>query len=266
MTSKTKGITAPKDAVAAAAERIQAAVIYARVSGQKQVREGDGLASQETRCREYATRKGYAVEAVFRDDMTGKASKRPGMDAMLDHLRKHRERGTAVIIDDISRLARGLEAHLLLRQSLSAAGGKLESPSVEFGEDSDSVLVENLLASVAQHQREKNGEQTKNRMRGRLMNGYWCFQAPVGYRYEKQSGHGKTLVRDEPCASIVREALEGYASGRFESQAEVKRFLESQPAFPKDLPGGQIRQQRVTDLLTRPLYAGMIDLPDWSIP
>ncbi|MEL6220958.1 MAG: recombinase zinc beta ribbon domain-containing protein, partial [Pseudomonadota bacterium] len=112
----------------------------------------------------------------------------------------------------------------------------------------------------------KNGEQTKNRMRGRLMNGYWCFQSPVGYRYEKQPGHGKLLVRDEPCASIVQEALEGYAAGRFESQAEVKRFLESQPAFPKDLPGGQIRQQRVTDLLARPLYAGMIDLPDWAIP
>ena len=28
------------------------AVIYARVSGAKQVREGDGVASQETRCRE----------------------------------------------------------------------------------------------------------------------------------------------------------------------------------------------------------------------
>jgi len=49
-------------------------------------------------------------------------------------------------------------------------------------------------------------------------------------------------VRDEPNASIVQEALEGYASGRFESQAEIKRFLESQPLFPKDLPNGQVRQ------------------------
>ncbi|MEM1079663.1 MAG: hypothetical protein AAGI09_14175 [Pseudomonadota bacterium] len=67
-----------------------------------------------------------------------------------------------------------------MRTSLADAGGRLESPSIEFGEDSDSVLVENLLASVAQHQREKNGEQTKNRMRGRLMNGYWVFSAPIG--------------------------------------------------------------------------------------
>jgi hypothetical protein len=48
----------------------------------------------------------------------------------------------------------------------------LKSPTIEFGEDSDSILVENLLASVSQHQRQKNSEQTVNRMRARTMNGY----------------------------------------------------------------------------------------------
>lgn len=47
------------------------AVIYCRVSGAKQVSRGDGLGSQETRCREYARYKGYDVRQVFTDDMTG---------------------------------------------------------------------------------------------------------------------------------------------------------------------------------------------------
>ncbi|MEO1611062.1 MAG: hypothetical protein AAFU55_01700 [Pseudomonadota bacterium] len=42
-------------------------------------------------------------------------------------------------------------------------------------------------------------------------------------------------MRDEPRASILQEALEGYAGGRFETQAEVKRVLESQPASRKIL-------------------------------
>ena len=144
------------------------------------------------------------------------------------------------------------------------AGGVLVSPSIEFGEDSDSQLVENLLASVSQHQRQKNGEQTINRMRARMQNGYWVHQAPVGYRYERESGHGKILVRDEPNASVLQEALEGYASGRFETQVEVKRFLERQPSFPKDLPNGEIRNQRITDMLTRVVYAGYIESPGWG--
>ena len=43
------------------------AVIYCRVSGAKQVREGDGLVSQENRCREYATYKDFDVVEVFKD-------------------------------------------------------------------------------------------------------------------------------------------------------------------------------------------------------
>lgn len=242
----------------------QKAVIYCRVSGSKQVREGDGLASQETRCREFAGFKGYDVVQVFKDDMSGKLAARPAMMEMLHFLRKHRKAGTVVIIDDISRLARGLEAHLQLRASLAKAGGKLESPSIEFGEDSDSLLVENMLASVAQHQREKNGEQTKNRMRARMQNGYCVFNAPLGYKFDTQSGHGKILVRNEPVASIIADAFERYATGRLQTQTEVKRFLETQHNFPKSR-GGTVHQSRVFELLTRPIYAGYLTHEAWGL-
>lgn len=240
------------------------AVVYCRVSNVKQTTRGDGLGSQETRCREYAGYKGYRVARVFTDDMSGGVAERPGMTAMLEWLKAHQDQKPVVIIDDVSRLARGLDAHIRLRTAIGGAGGRLESPSIEFGEDSDSVLVENLLASVSQHQRQKNAEQTTNRMRARAMNGYWVFAAPKGYRFER-SGEGKILVRDEPIASLVQEAMEGFASGRFATQAEVKRYLEAQPLFPKDLPGGQIRNQRITELLTQPLYAGLISVPRWGI-
>jgi DNA invertase Pin-like site-specific DNA recombinase len=235
----------------------QKAVIYCRVSGAKQVREGDGLRSQEARCREYASYKNYDVVDVFRDDVSGGSTTRPAMMAMVKHLKKHRAEGCVVIIDDISRFARDVRGHWDLRDLLREAGGKLESPSIEFGEDSDSILVENLLASVSQHQRQKNAEQTRNRMRARVMNGYWVFKAPIGYRYERVSGHGKLLMRDEPLASIVAEALEGFASGRFESVVEIKRFLESQPAWPRN-GNDEVHIERVNEMLSRPVYAGHI--------
>lgn len=126
------------------------AVVYCRVSDPKQTTRGDGLNSQETRCREFAQYKGYEVASVFKDDMSGKFSTRPGMEAMLSFLRKQRKDPHVVIIDDITRLARGLDAHIKLRADINGAGGILESPSIEFGEDSESILVENLLASVSQ--------------------------------------------------------------------------------------------------------------------
>lgn len=98
-----------------------------------------------------------------------------------------------------------------------------------------------------------------------LERGYWVFWPPKGYRYEETKTEGRVLVRDEPIASAVQEALEGYASGRFDSQAEVKRFLEARPHFPKDSTTGTVHPQRDRDMLTQPLYAGYLEHPDWRV-
>ncbi len=242
---------------------VQKAVIYCRVSSPEQVKNGHGLSSQETRCREYARHKKLEVIEVFSEEgISGSLIDRPAITRMLDYLRQNEE--TVVIIDDISRLARGVKAHLELRLAIRDAGGILQSPSIEFGEDSDSQLVENLLASVSQHQRQKNAEQVKNRMRARMMNGYWILCPPRGYKMEKRGTHGKMLVRDEPLASIIQEALEGFASDRFSAPVEVKVFLEGQPDYPKDRRG-EVHMQRVLDILNRQLYTGYFDYPDWNI-
>ena len=241
------------------------AVIYTRISSVAQSEKGHGLQSQETRCREFARMKGYPVAQVFSDRaVSGGIVTRPGMQAMLAYIEEHTDDDYIILIDDISRLARDMKAHLDLRDAIASVGARLESPSIEFGEDSDSILVENLLASVSQHQRQKNAEQTKNRMRARLQNGYWPHPAPLGYRHVAKSGQGKVLVRDEPLASVIQEAMEGYASGRFQLQAEVKRFLQNQPAFPKNRYGN-VTDESANRILTRVLYSGMVESPGWNV-
>ena len=242
------------------------AVIYCRVSSDKQVKEGHGLSSQETRCREFAKHKGYNVVEVFSEEgVSGGLIDRPQMQKMLAFLRRHKKRTEhVVLIDDISRLARDLEAHIKLRTSIGTAGGKLESPSVEFGEDSDSILVENLLASVSQHQRQKNAEQVSHRMRARVINGYWCFSPPVGYRYRKVPNHGKLLVPMEPEASIIKDVFEGLASGRFETIAEIARYLQNTPAFPRGRDN-KVHYSRTEWMLRSSIYAGFIDVPSWKL-
>ena len=237
------------------------AVIYARVSDEEQVKKGHGLKSQEAVCREFARYRGYEVVNVFHENLSGKFADRPVMKELLAYLRRHkRSGGLVVIIDDLSRFARGHRAHWALRDQLKEAGGILESPSVQFGDDADSALIEGMLVTMAQHQREKGAEQTKSRMRGRVLNGYWPFYTCRGYRHEHKTGEGKVLVRDEPDASIIQEALEGFASGRFQTRAEVRRFLEMHPSFSR------LTNQLVQLILTRPIYAGYVGKPEWDIP
>ena len=241
------------------------AVTYVRVSSAAQVARGQGAESQAARCAEFARIRGYEVEKVFADKaVSGSLVERPAMKELLAFLRKNKKDKVVVLIDEISRLARGLEAHISLRVMIAKAGGILESPSHEFGDDSDSQLVENMLASVSQHFRMKIKETTRHRMEARMRSGYWAFYAPWGFSYLKTKEHGNVLVRDEPLASIIQEGIEGYANGRFQTQAEVARFFESREGFPKD-SRGKVRIQRVKNILTRRVYAGLVEHEPWGV-
>ena len=90
-----------------------------------------------------------------------------------------------------------------------------------------------------------------------MENGYWVHAVPAGYKYEREKGRGSLVKPNEPLASIVRDAFEGYAAGRFETQAEIQRYFETFPDFPRNNKG-EITRQRVKDILTNPLYTGHI--------
>ncbi len=241
-------------------------VIYCRVSSVKQTSDGAGLSSQERSCREYAFRCGYEVEEVFSDVMSGRHAVRPGMNALLAYLKRAKSGDYVVVVDDVSRFARDVKTHTDLRDKILLLGAVLESPKQRFGDDSSSRFIEIIMAAIAAHDREKNAEQSHSRSIMRMKGGYWVFRSPPGYRYEKAPGGGRILIRDEPVASIVAEALNGFATGRFQSQAEVKRFLDSKSEFPKDYKGTEVRFDRVTFLLKHKVYAGFIEKPEWNVP
>ncbi len=126
--------------------------------------------------------------------------------------------------------------------------------------------AETIMAAQGELEREQNGRQVLQKMKARVEQGFWVFRAPVGYEYVKDKRGGKILVPSEPLASIIKEGLEGFASGRFASQSELMRFLEGQPEYPKDLLDGRLRMFTITRLLNKPVYAGYVEAPKWKIP
>ena len=218
----------------------QKVLIYCRVSDTKQKTEGHGLDSQEHRCRQYSALRDYEVEAVFPDDASGGGDfmNRPGMVALLHYLDQHPESRYIVLFDDLKRLARDREFHFKLRQALALRRAGVECLNFKFEDTPEGEFIEAIFAAQGQLERQQNSRQVVQKMRARLEQGYYVFAPPTGYEYRKVSGHGKLLVRDEPVASIIAQALEGFASGRFGLQVEVQRFLENQSAFPlKDKKG-----------------------------
>lgn len=238
------------------------AVIYCRVSSDKQVREGNGLDSQEKRCRDYAKYHDLEVAEVFRDaGISGGIMERPGIKALINYVSKG---GYTVIFDDISRFARETVLHFSLKDILRATGNTLMCVSFKLEDTPDGKFIETIMAASAELERTKNKLQVCNRMKARMEMGYWTFDCPPGYIYVKAPSGGKILALDEPKASIVKEALEGFASNRFLTQSDVQEFL----AFKRFCHKGEFKKvhpQQVKRLLIKPLYAGLIDYPSWGI-
>ncbi len=239
------------------------ALIYCRVSSEKQKTEGHGLDSQEHRCREYARTHGYEVEDVFKDSFTGGGDfmERPGMSALLTHLDKYPHRTYVVIFDDLKRLARDTMFYLKLRQAFKARGAKLESPNISLEDSDEAEFVETVLMGAAQLERKQNRRQVIQKQKARLEKGYWPFYPPPGYVQAKDPMHGKLLKPAEPQAGLIREAFEGFASDRFMTQADVMRFLRESNYNN----GRPVYVEGVRRLLRRVVYAGYVEREEWEV-
>ncbi len=240
------------------------AVIYCRVSDSKQKSDdAHGLESQEFRCREYALRRAYEVVRTYHDDISGKHAGRPALSEMLVFLQEQKERHM-VLIDDTTRLARSMRAHLSVRDAITMAGGQLESPTKTYEEDPEEDIQELIEAAFSGHQRRVNAKQTVHRMKARLQVGFWQFPVAIGYKSVKVEGQGKTLIRDEPVASVIQEVLEGYASGRFQTQTEAMRFLANHPQYPEKRRRSITRTQ-IAYLLSNQIYTSFMSIPGWGL-
>jgi DNA invertase Pin-like site-specific DNA recombinase len=239
------------------------ALIYSRVSSIRQTKEGHGLDSQEHRCREYADNKKYEVEKVFPDSFSGGGDfmNRPAMREMLEYIDAHAHKQYVVIFDDLKRFARDTEFHLKLRSAFKSRNTRLECLNYKFEDTPEGRFVETIFAAQGELEREQNRRQVIQKMRARLERGYWPFFPPPGYKAEKDAVHGMLLKPKDPKASIIKEALEGFASGRFQEQIDVQKFLQLKD-FAK---GRRIHLETVRRLLERVIYAGYIEYPKWEI-
>ena len=132
---------------------------YARVSTEDQNLDGqlDAL-------------KAAGAEKIFADKITGTARSRPELDRLIDQLRQ----GDVITVTKYDRLARSLRDLLDIVDTIQAQGAGFRS----LAEDIDTTtpagrLVFHVFASIAQFERERISERTKEgleaaRKRGRV--------------------------------------------------------------------------------------------------
>lgn len=241
------------------------AIIYCRVSSERQAREGHGLDSQEHRCRDYADQRGLKVEKVFRDTFTGGGNfmARPEMRLLLDFLDKNAHENYVIIFDDLKRLARDLEFHFKLRKELRIRNAKPECLNFNFDETAEGKFVEGVIAGVGELEKAQNRQQVIQKQKARLEAGYWSFGPKKGYIHLRPSPNENIQVKPDGTTSLVlKEALEGFGIV-FPRLIDCCRFLVEKGAWTKQRPDKYI--DKFKEIVMDPFYAGFIAYPKWNV-
>lgn len=226
--------------------------LYIRVSTDKQAQEGYSLEAQESVDRELAKRVfGPDVKCkVFVDEgKSGKnTEKRTDLNRMMREIKAGKAKG--VITYKVSRLSRSLSDSLKLVEEIHKS--KVRFISVKEGEygTPHGNLQFNILASVAQYQREELAENVQLGMTQRAKEGLWNGGRVLGYKSEN-----KQLVIIPEEAEIVKLIFNKYVKDGWGTK-RISNFLNSCGFRTKT--GKPFKVDSVSLILGNPVYKGYV--------
>jgi len=219
------------------------AVAYLRVSTDKQADHGVSLDAQRAKVGAFAAL--YDVDLVTVEVDAGVSAKtldRPALARALDLLRSGQ--ADALLVVKLDRLTRSVRDLGALVDRCQREGWALLSVSEQIDtRTAAGRLVLNVLASVAQWEREAIGERTAAAMAHLRAEGrYTGGEAPYGYRLDAD---GRTLLLHEGEQATIRTAQDLRASGL--SLRAVGAALAARGLAPRS--GGRWHPQTVRALV-----------------
>jgi site-specific DNA recombinase len=189
---------------------IQRVAIYARVSTEEQAKEGFSITAQLQTLRQYAQIYNWEVVDEYVDEgISGKSVKgRPEMKRLMKDVEN--ERFDAVIVWKISRLSRNMLDTLTILDKFEKNNVKFVSYSENFDTSSPiGRLVLQIMASIAEMERNTLSENVKLGMKQRALEGLWNGGVIFGYDIVK-----KQLVINDNEAELVQLIYQMYADGK----------------------------------------------------
>ena len=240
-------------------------LVYARVSSKRQETEGTGLQSQEGRCIKELEAIGVPYIKTYPDSYSGGGDymNRPEMREMLAYIDANPHKKFLVIFDDLKRFARDTVFHFKLRAAFRVRDVALKCLNYDFDDGPEGVFTETVFAAQGQLEREQNKRQVIQKQKSRLELGYWAFSSKKPYKMEKDPIQGKILKPQYPEAEWLKEALEGFAFGRFVTKVDGCKFLVEKGYWKKRSP--EKYTDEFTKLLRDVLFAGYIEKPEWGV-
>ena len=239
------------------------AVIYIRVSTDRQVAEGASLQTQARDCQLMCARNEWEVVRIFREEgESAKTADRPQLQELLTYCRISKPRPDYVVVHHVDRWARNGTDHDAMRNYLLKMGVKLRSFSQRLGEDPYDQFYERIMSGQAELDNKLRGMRSLAGMKVRVQDGRWTFKAPLGYKNGRDAAGNKTLIPDDSRAPLIREAFNLYKTGLY-TKEHVRERVNAQGL--KGVDGNPLSRESFARMLRNPLYSGVLAVQGWDI-
>lgn len=228
--------------------------LYIRISTDEDLQRWS-LPGQIEELTRYAAKRGWKIYDTYKDEITGSAAKRPG----LDRLRSDMVAGyfSVILVVDQDRISRMETIDWeLFKQELRECSVKIVTPVQEIDfEDEDSELVSDVFNLFARHQRRKLKKAMRRGREQAIKAGRWLGRVPYGYK----SGEDGRLVPDPETACVVQYIFKRYSKG-VGGPTLANYELDHIPS-PN---GGKWNKEVVLKIIRNPVYVGTISFHGYS--
>lgn len=238
--------------------RSRDAVIYCRVSSDRQEAEGYSLPAQVQRLREYASRHGLRIVQEFVAAESAKDAGRRVFEQCVGEL-KRKGGPRVLLVEKADRATRNFHDFLALEE-LRRVDVEIHSTreGLVIAKDADpSVeLMWSLQVAFARHYVSNLSREAKKGREQKLREGGWPHRAPIGYLNTTALGR-HVIVPDPERAPLVRRLFARYAEGAA-SLRDLAGLAEQLGLRSRE--GRTLDVQAIGHILRGPIYAGL--LPD----
>ncbi|MFA5897641.1 MAG: recombinase family protein [Hyphomicrobium sp.] len=240
------------------------AVLYARVSTEKQADKDLSIPAQLQAMRDYASHRSWTVvEEFIEPGASAKTTERPALQRLLIAIKDSNLEVGVVLVHKIDRLARNVYDHAMLRALFTQRDVRLASVVENMDDSVSGQLVENIMASIAQFYSANLADEVRKGMRQKVLTGGWPHQAPRGYVVSRIGTGRESVIEIHPReGALMRGAFELYATGAYSLKALARRLATDGLTARNGRPFAVSYLNR---LLTNPFYTGRLQWGDLNV-
>lgn len=249
-------------------------IIYVRVSTERQVTEWNWLKSQEDACRRWANERWISIVKVFSDDWVSWAvASRKWLNDAIKFLQEENKVDKNIhrfVCTELSRISRS-ESNMVSEGLLHAIWDTWARIRTTMWWEVLEWIKTDAELMVAKTYRLDVKERTINWLKSKMYAWEWVFPLPPWYEWTKKRDENNKFISvielKQPDASVIKEALEMFASWTIVGQIWIQRFLQNSVIW-KNSKGKELWHSyaaRLFDIHRLYFYAWQIIFPKYEI-